>query len=202
MLDPLVALMAATALLLGSPGPVPVALAATGTSFGVRKSTPFLLGIISGLALVLCATLFGLSILLKQLPAVTVTLQILSCVYLLYIAYKIGTASSSIQRRAENVPGYKTGVIFNIINPKAYAAMLTLLSQPQLASDGSTSMLLIASVCILVVGLLVDTLWLVLGSALQPIFNKGHQQRVIRMIFAFLISFIALYGLFRILNIN
>lgn len=202
MLESLVALMTTSALLLGSPGPVPVALAATGASFGVSKSIPFLLGIISGLCLVLCATLFGLSILLEQFPALIFTLQILSCLYLLYIAYKIGTASSSIQQQAQEVPGYKTGLVFNIINPKAYAAMLTLLSQPLLISDDSTGILLVASICILAVGLIVDTAWLILGSALQPVFNKGTQQRVIRITFALLISFLALFGLYKILIIE
>lgn len=201
MLESLVALMTTSALLLGSPGPVPVALAATGASFGLRKSIPFLLGIVSGLCIVIIATLFGLSILLKQFPAVTLVLQILSCLYLMYIAIKIGTASSSIQQQTQDIPGYKTGVIFNIINPKAYAAILTLLSQPYLASTDSPANLLIASFCILLVGLLVDILWLVSGSALQPVFSKGQQQKVIRMIFALLIASLALYGFIRILNV-
>ncbi|GAA0214237.1 LysE family translocator [Kangiella japonica] len=199
MLESLATLAAASALLLGSPGPVPVALAATGASFGFRKSAPFLLGIISGLSVVLCATLFGLSILLKQFPAITFTLQILSCLYLLYIAYKIGAVSSTIQQRASEVPGYRTGFIFNIINPKAYAAMLTLLSQPLLVSNDSITVLLIASTCILLVGLLVDTLWLVLGGTLKPVFNKGNQQRVIRIVFALLISSLAFYGLLKVI---
>lgn len=42
MLESIVSLIAATGLLLGSPGPAPLALAATGATFGIRRGAPFL----------------------------------------------------------------------------------------------------------------------------------------------------------------
>lgn len=50
MLESIVSLIAATGLLLGSPGPAPLALAATGATFGIRRGAPFLAGILLGLS--------------------------------------------------------------------------------------------------------------------------------------------------------
>ncbi len=43
MVESIVALITASALLLGSPGPAPLALAATGATYGIKGGIPFLL---------------------------------------------------------------------------------------------------------------------------------------------------------------
>lgn len=66
MLESIVSLIAATGLLLGSPGPAPLALAATGATFGIRRGAPFLAGILLGLSVAIIGASIGLAALLDR----------------------------------------------------------------------------------------------------------------------------------------
>jgi len=46
MTESVLALIIATSVLLGSPGPAPLALAATSATFGIKNSLPFYFGIL------------------------------------------------------------------------------------------------------------------------------------------------------------
>ncbi len=190
----LVSLAVATALLLGSPGPVPVALAATGATYGVRNGIPFLTGVVVGLTLVLMATLAGLFMLLALHPAIEIALLVLSTVYLLYIAFKIATASTDLANQQSQAPSLKDGVIFNLINPKAYAAILALLSPLTAFDSGQVEHLIAAGAVIVLVGLLVDSLWLAFGGLLKPVFVRPQQQLAMRYTFASLLVAVTIYG--------
>ena len=61
MFEPVLALVAATALLLGSPGPAPIALSAVGAAYGVQRGTPFLVGILAGLSVAVVGATVGLA---------------------------------------------------------------------------------------------------------------------------------------------
>jgi len=60
MLEALFSLVSVSFLLLGSPGPAPIALAASGATFGVRESVPFLTGILAGLLVAIFTAAVGL----------------------------------------------------------------------------------------------------------------------------------------------
>ncbi|MFT5136966.1 MAG: threonine/homoserine/homoserine lactone efflux protein [Arenicella sp.] len=92
MVDSLLVLIGATALLLGSPGPAPLALAASSAIFGTSRTIPFLLGIVAGLGLVIVGSAVGLSLVIEGKPVVKSALQIIGALYILYIALKIATA--------------------------------------------------------------------------------------------------------------
>ena len=69
MLEAVSSLVVATMLLLGSPGPATLALAATGAVFGFRGGTPFLIGILSGLAVAIVLGSAGIVALFEAFPA-------------------------------------------------------------------------------------------------------------------------------------
>ncbi len=129
MIEALLTLLSTTALLLGSPGPAPLALAATGATFGYKKSIPFLLGILSGLAVAIFCASIGLATLFVTFPTMKLICQLAGAGYILFIAYKIATAPTSIADAPINPPNFKDGFILNLLNPKAYAAFLAIFSQ-------------------------------------------------------------------------
>lgn len=180
---------------------MPVALAASGASFGFRASLPFLVGVVVGLALVLTATRYGFAAVLGLHPLVKTTLYCLSAIYLLYIAHKIAFASAELEHSKLNAPGFYDGVIFNVINPKAYAAMLSLLSQFAIYNQTDTSYWLLLAL-IWLVGCAVDLIWLLSGGMLKPIFAQPRQQQLIRYTFGLSLVMITVYGGIVILNMN
>jgi threonine/homoserine/homoserine lactone efflux protein len=187
MTESLISLISVVALLLGSPGPAPLALAAVGASFGINKGIPFLLGILSGLTIAMIGAILGLSVLFSVHPSAKTIIQIIGGIYILYIAIKIATAPVVTDDVVQsNAPTYIDGFILNLLNPKAYAAFFAIFSQFILPLENQVlAMSLTASIC-LIVAAIVDGIWLLLGGAIKPAFKHPVQARVLRVFFAVL----------------
>jgi threonine/homoserine/homoserine lactone efflux protein len=187
LLDSLLVLIAATALLLGSPGPAPLALAASSAIFGTSRTVPFLLGIVTGLGLVIVGSAMGLSLLIEGTPVVKSALQIIGAMYILHIALKIATAPIySLKVDSKIQPSFMEGLILNLSNPKAYAAIFALFSQFALPYESSIKSLVTTGLVCFVVAIVVDSAWVLIGSALRQLFAHPVYARPIRLLFAFL----------------
>ncbi len=198
LLESYLSLIAATALLLGSPGPAPLALAATGATFGFKQGMPFLLGILLGLSVVIVGATLGLASLFSALPQLRLICQLLGAAYILYIAYKIVSAGSITNKAAQVAPGFRDGFILNLLNPKAYAAFLAIFSQFLLPiADVASSYLLTGFICLLV-ATIVDLLWLSFGGLLKPLLAQPKQAKVIRIVFALLMIGAVMISLLRV----
>lgn len=198
MLEASITLAVTAFLLLGSPGPVPVALAATGATYGFKNSFNFLIGILLGIAVVIFATFLGLSAVLESSPKAMMVMQVISALYIGFIAYKIAFSSAMIAKAEGGAPGFKLGFFLNLFNPKAYAAMLAIIAQFSLSSDNSLQSLLVACFIIFAVALVVDTGWLLLGNVIKPLFNHPKYQHWLRYIFALSLIALAIYSLIKI----
>lgn len=195
MIESLFTLITATALLLGSPGPAPLALAATSASYGVRNSLPFLFGILAGLSFAIVGATIGLAALFSSFPSLRFACQVLGAMYIAYIAFKIATAPVVSDNASKLSPGFKDGFILNLLNPKAYAAFLAIFSQFLLPFDNSSIAYLMTGITCLLVAAVVDALWLLFGGALRPIFSRPTQARIVRIVFALLMIVAVLYAL-------
>jgi len=200
MIEALLTLISAVVLLLGSPGPAPLALAAVGASFGVRKGLPFLVGLVLGLVAAMIGTVVGLATLLSIYPTAKIVLQIIGGLYIVYVAFKVATApiieDPTIQAKA---PSFNDGFILNIVNPKAYAALFAIFSQFTLPMQSNElSLFSTAVVCIAAV-ILVDGVWLALGGVIKPIFKKPVQARILRITFAILMIITVAWTLLKLI---
>ncbi|MCG8413440.1 MAG: LysE family translocator, partial [Pseudomonadales bacterium] len=131
MAEALASLLLATLMLMGSPGPATLSLAATGASVGFRRGVPFLLGILVGLAVVISGAAMGLATLFQNFPGVRVVVQTLGTAYICYLAYKIASAPvlSEDQQASAKQPAFVDGFLINLLNAKAYAVFLAVFSQ-------------------------------------------------------------------------
>ena len=197
MSESLISLISVVALLLGSPGPAPIALAAVGASFGVLRGLGFLLGILSGLVVAIIFSAFGLSTLFVVYPQAKAIVQLIGGLYILYVAFKIATAPViGDVGKHDRAPVYMDGFILNLLNPKAYAAFLAIFSQFLLPLENTSLALLSTGLVCLFVASIVDAAWLVLGGAIRPIFGKPLQVRILRLIFAALMIFAVTWAMF------
>lgn len=201
MIESLLTLVVVVALLLGSPGPAPLSLAAVGASVGVTQGLPFLFGVLAGLAVSIVGAILGLSSLFSVYPVAKLAIQITGSLYLLFVAFKIASAPViSASDSQEKVPSFSDGFVLNLLNPKAYAAFFAIFSQFRLPFENNSLSLLSTALVCMVVAAIVDYGWLALGGVIKPIFKDPAQARILRVIFALLMIGAVLWTLSKSLN--
>lgn len=184
MFDEFLALILTTFLLLGSPGPAPIALAATGAVFGFRKGSPFLLGILAGIACAIFGASLGLGLLFSNFPEVKLIFQVLGALYILYVAYKIAFAKPNATNKDSNVPKFRDGFILNLLNPKVYAVFVAIYSKFLLPFESVEVSYFLTGLICFCVAVIVDVLWLFFGRSLRVTFSNPKKAKMIRIIFA------------------
>jgi threonine/homoserine/homoserine lactone efflux protein len=197
MLESIITLIIATAVLLGSPGPATLSLAAVGASFGVSRGLPYLGGILLGLMVAMAGAIFGVATLFSRWPEVKLITQLLGAAYLFYVSYRIATAPILVAGENEqaDIPGLRDGFILNILNPKAYAAFFVLFSQFLVPFEGAKLRYAVTYIIIFVVAILVDSLWLLIGSGIRSVFASRKYARSVRVLFALSIVVATLWTL-------
>lgn len=199
MIEAMTTLVTATALLLGSPGPAPLALAGTGATFGVRGGLPFLGGILTGLSVAIVGATAGLAALFGIYPNARLTVQAISGLYIAYVALKIATApvTSHSEASARLAPRFIDGFVLNLLNPKAYAAFLAIFSQFLLPLSSNAWAHVVTGMVCLAVATVVDFVWLCFGGAIAPLFRQPVQARILRVSFALLMVAAVVWAIMR-----
>jgi threonine/homoserine/homoserine lactone efflux protein len=183
--EALIALSIAAGVLLGSPGPATLSLAAVGATSGVSKGLPYLAGILVGLACAMAGAVVGVAAIFVQWPQARIIVQILGALYLAYIAYRIAFApiTNDDNEGASTAPGFRDGVVLNILNPKLYAGFFVLFSQFLLPLPNAAAQYVTTAAVMLVIGIVVDTIWLAIGSSIQALFAHPRYARSVRVLF-------------------
>ena len=131
-----------------SPGPSNFMLMASGANFGFRRSLPQLLGVCLGLTSLMLGVGLGLGTVLAAFPALGLALKIGGGAYLLYLAWRIGTARSMGKpgEAAARPLTLLESAALQVINPKAWYASVTAMAVYTNAAAPFRSALLIALV--------------------------------------------------------
>ncbi len=187
-MDGLFAFVIAGFALTGSPGPATLSLAAAGAAFGGRRVLGYVAGLTSAIIIVMAVTATGIAGVLLALPGIKPVVLVVAAAYFLYLAFRIATApplsDTAADRRA---PSFVAGVVLNLVNPKAYAAMAALFSgfvviDGHLALDAATKIAVLTAIIVSV-----NLAWLFGGTALTRTFRDPTTNRAINVIFAVLL---------------
>lgn len=160
----LVIFAAALALAAASPGPSVIALVARTLVRGRDGAAPLVTGIVLGDMVWLAAAVLGLAALAAALGSLFVVVRLAAAAYLVYLAWKLWTASGRIGeavqiRETDSRFGlFLTGLGMTLGNPKAMAFYLALL--PTIVDLDRLSMLGFAELCVIIAAVLT----LVLGG--------------------------------------
>ncbi|MFL9875870.1 LysE family translocator [Paraburkholderia megapolitana] len=161
-----------------TPGPNNTMLLASGVNFGFRRTLPHILGISAGVVLLMLAVGFGLGEAFHRWPLLYTVLETASVVYLLYLAWKIGTSGQVQVRKGERRPmRFYEAIAFQWINPKAWMMVLTAATTVHLSADFGLNATLMA-VLFYVVGLPCICLWAAFGMALRNLLANPVWLRV------------------------
>jgi threonine/homoserine/homoserine lactone efflux protein len=165
--------------IMGSPGPATISLVAAGSVRGVRRSFPYLFGIIVGTTLVLVAVATGITAALLALPAIGSALIWTSAAYILWLAYHIATAPPlSTLTGASNAFSLRGGTVLGIANPKAWVAIAAVFASVRLA-DAATTDAAVKIVALAVMLVVIFATWLFAGTLIAPLLRDPRRARFV-----------------------
>jgi threonine/homoserine/homoserine lactone efflux protein len=187
------ALLLASLVIMGSPGPSTVSATAMGAAFGIRRSLRYVGGLIAGTTAVLLAVAVGVVALLFSVPQVARLLTAASAFYILYLAWQIATAPPlDASRRDLAAPAFAGGFLLAIANPKAYFAIAAVFAGttifPAALSDAAAKFALLAIMIVLI-----HFAWLLVGAALSRLLHDPLISRIINVTLA--VALVALTAL-------
>lgn len=169
-------------LLLITPGPGVLSAAGFGAAYGNRAGMRYLVGLFIGANLVAVLVALGLAALILANPVVRTVFMVMSGLYLLYLAFRIAFAGRKIAFiEAKGKPGIFSGIILQVINPKAYAVNTTLFSGFAFMPEALLTETLIKFAIINSIWIPIHLLWLYAGTSLQRLDLAPHIQFRINM---------------------
>ena len=173
-------------LMIITPGPGVLSLAATGSGFGWKAGVLYLAGLFIGTNTVLVFVVTGFKGFLFEIPLVEPVFLIISLSYLTWIAWRIASAGNEIKfKKSKNEPTFFEAIFLQIINPKAYLVNGILFAGFPLKNFSLQQEILIKALIINLVWIPVHFFWLWLGIKLRQWgLNKG-KQAIVNKVMAF-----------------
>jgi threonine/homoserine/homoserine lactone efflux protein len=170
--------------LLGSPGPGIAALMAIGRSRGFAGGLRFFWGLQVGIAAAAAVCGLGLFSVLRATPSALVALSAIGTAYLIWLAYRIGTAPinpPSGGKPAGFSPTAAGGILLGITNPKAYIAFVSLMAAYVVVRSNVFADVAIKWLSCVVIVFLVDVVWLWIGAFVGRTEMSPRGERVLNV---------------------
>ena len=170
--------------IMGSPGPATISLLAAGSVRGVRRSLPYLVGVIAGTTTVLLAVAAGITAALLEVPTIGPVLVGGSGAYLLWLAYRIATAPP-VTAPTEGPTAFSLagGALLGVANPKAWVAIAAVFAGAHLADGGTTDAAAKIAALTPMVAVICGG-WLVAGTTIAPLLREPGRARVVNVALA------------------
>ena len=170
--------------IMGSPGPATISLVAAGSVYGVRRSLPYLFGIIVGSTIVLAAVASGITAALLAVPAIGSVLIWISAAYIVWLAYHIATAPPLSEPSAPaNAFSFGSGTLLGVANPKAWVAIAAVFASAHLADTATTDATAKIGVLTAMIVMICAT-WLVAGTSIAPLLREPRRARLVNVALA------------------
>jgi threonine/homoserine/homoserine lactone efflux protein len=183
----------------GTPGPNNMMLLASGANFGFRRTVLHILGISVGLGVMVVAMGLGLGGVFKAWPMLHDVLRWVGGAYMLWLAWKIGTATgiSGKSLLGEGGAGAKPmtflqAAAFQWVNPKAWAMALT--AATTYTPEGSTIGVFFVAGTFMLVGAPCSAAWAGFGQGMRRFLDRPPVLRAFNLTMAALLV-VSLYPL-------
>lgn len=181
----LISLVLTSAVVMGSPGPATISVAASGGAFGLRRTIPYLSGLVLGTCAVLVAVAAGIESAMASQPGFATLLLYLSAAYMLYLAFKIATAPLPTAAVAGgHPPSFAGGLLLAVANPKAYVAIAAVFAGTRLAVLSDTSGTVVKIVVLTGMIVIIHVGWLTAGSLFAGRLRHPTLSRVVNLLLA------------------
>jgi threonine/homoserine/homoserine lactone efflux protein len=187
--DVLLALTVFAFVMAFTPGPNNILLTASGVNFGFARSIPHLLGVDVGFVVLLAAFAAGLGVVFAAAPALQLALKVAGAAYMLYLAWKVGTAKPKGEA-AETLGRPMTflqAIAFQWVNPKAVVAALSGVAV-YMRPGHELYDFAIVLVVFAVATVLSTATWAGFGVALRRLLRDPRHARIFNIVMAILLA--------------
>jgi threonine/homoserine/homoserine lactone efflux protein len=167
----------------GSPGPNMLLSLTHGIHHGLARTTSTMLGLLSGLAIILAISLCGLGAVLLASTVAFEVIKYVGAVYLVYLGIRIWRTADTRLVTQDHTPAagalkrYRTGVLVSLSNPKAILFCVAFFPQ---FIDRRQALAPQAGV-LLATFVIIETCWMLVyaggGARLAAWLRKGHRMR-------------------------
>ena len=173
-----------------TPGPSNVMLTAAGAHAGVLKGLPCLLGVTTGMGLMMFLVPLGLGSLVLTHSLVLKTLNWGGAAFLLWLSWRIATSSSRVESMPERNPvGYLGAALFQWVNPKSWLVSASAASAFLSAEAGSPIVQAASLGGLFVLAALPSCfLWLAFGAAVQRVGRGRRSLRIFNIVMGALLA--------------
>ena len=111
-----------------TPGPNNVVASYSGFNFGIIKTIPHILGVTLGFTSLVLFLTIGLINVFKLFPIIQEVMKYLGTIFLIYLAYKIASSTTSDETKKENPVKFFETFIFQYLNPKGVTVAIIVVS--------------------------------------------------------------------------
>ena len=171
-----------------TPGPNNILILASGVNYGIKKSLPHFLGINVGFPVVIIAAGLGAGILFKQFPVLHTVLKVVGICYLLYLAYRVATASTDKLNTEKKKPfTFIQAALFQWVNVKAWIMAIGAVVTFAPADGNYALQVGTITLAYILFGLPCTGLWLLFGASLKDFLADPARIRIFNIVMALLL---------------
>jgi len=172
-----------------TPGPNNVMLAASGANFGFRQTLPHIVGIVFGFCTLVVAAGLGLATLFATLPWLYDALKIISFVFLLYLAWKIGSAGRATTKdKDKDKPlSFLQAASFQLINPKGITVIISSVTAYSSTAENIARDVTILLLVFAFVAVISTCTWTVFGIGIARLLTDQRRLRRFNIMMAALL---------------
>jgi threonine/homoserine/homoserine lactone efflux protein len=170
-----------------TPGPNNTYLLASGMNYGLRRSMPYLMGIITGLTIIVLSVIFGLGLVFVTFPAVYQVLKWVGFAYICWMAFGIArSGTKTAQAKTSQHVGYWKALVFQFVNPKAWIVSASFVATYVPVGEGVAGAVFLALVLVITTfpGAFV---WAALGQLLSNWLRDPKKRQIFNYVAAILL---------------
>ena len=170
-----------------TPGPNNVMLAASGANFGFRRTLPHIFGILAGFCSLVVAAGLGLATLFAMIPWLYDVLKVISFLFLLYLAYKIGVAGRVTTQNKDRPLSFIQAASFQLVNPKSITVIISSVTAYTSTAENVGAEVLILLSVFATVTFCATCTWAVFGTAIAYLLTSQTRLRQFNITMAVLL---------------
>lgn len=172
-----------------TPGPNNAMLMASGVNHGIKSSIPHFLGVNLGFPVMVIVMGMGIGSIFDQYPIVHHIIKILGSVYLLYLAWVIGTTKESKMDKKISKPfTFLQAALFQWVNPKAWVIIAGAMATYTNQETSIYLQVILMALTFIVLGSPCSMVWLAFGRGLKNILKSQSHLRIFNIMMALLLA--------------
>lgn len=181
-----------------TPGPNNAMVAASGATYGIRRTWWHMLGIAVGFPVMMIAVALGAGTLLERNPAIHEAMRWIGAAYMLWLAWHIASAEPRLAGERDRAGGDREGrgrplrfheaALFQWINPKAWIIVVgALATYTQAEGEQLLAQVLVLGLIFFLVCIPSVLLWAAIGAGVARFFKSLRAVRIFNWAMAILL---------------